>query len=162
MDSLLTCEVKGSTTMTGKKAYTMYEVAVSGKILEPWTIYKRYSDFHTLHEKVLKLIDSDSKLKLLKVKDEIIIPDFPKKHVFGKNSQKVKEERQKDLQQYMRTLLRSDELCKTTLVMNFLQVPKAWLTIIAPKKEDVSRHNRNEAKQAKERRLKEQEEEEKN
>eukprot|EP01084_Bolivina_argentea_P185293 319538_1 len=82
-----------------------------------------------------------------------------KPYRFGKNSKKIIESRQKQLQEYLRTLLKSEHLCKTDLIMDFFSVPKAWLHIIEPKKEDISSHNRKQAKQVQDRRLREKEEE---
>eukprot|EP01083_Nonionella_stella_P149937 476854_1 len=137
----------------------MYEMEVSGSMLENYVLFKRYSDFHSLHAGLVKLVGSDDKLKTLQVKDELIIPELPKK-TLNKNSKKVVEDRQHKLQFYLRTLLKSEALCKTNLIMDFLQVPKAWLHMVEPKKADIKKHNRKQARATRDRRLQEQEEEE--
>eukprot|EP00483_Globobulimina_turgida_P005066 UN05076 len=89
----------------------------------------------------------------------LIIPQLPKKQLFGKNDRKVVEDRKHKLQLYLRTLLMSQQLCKTDLIMDFLSVPKAWLQLISPKKEQVH-HYKSQAKIMEDRRLKEKEDEE--
>jgi len=158
MNSLLNIAFKGTTTSQTKNAYTMYEMEVSGSILEPFTVFKRYSDFHTLHEALLKLIKNDSKLKKLHSNDELIIPDMPKKKL-GKNSKKVIDFRRKALEEYMRTVLKSEALCKTPLVMDFLGIPSNWISFIAPQKSDLKAAARKQKRETLERRMKEKEEE---
>merc|ERR1719491_474708 len=158
MNSLLNIAFKGTTTSQTKNAYTMYEMEVSGSILEPFTIFKRYSDFHALHDGLLKLIKTDSKLKKLRANDDLIIPDMPKKKL-GKNSKKVIDFRRKALEEYMRTLLKAEVLCKTSLVMDFLGIPANWISFIAPQKSDLKKSERRQKRQTLERRIKEKEEE---
>uniref|UniRef100_A0A8C6SWT1 Nischarin n=1 Tax=Neogobius melanostomus TaxID=47308 RepID=A0A8C6SWT1_9GOBI len=69
----------------------VYIIEVSDS-LHRWTVKHRYSDFHELHEKLTAENKVDRRL-------------LPPKKILGKNSKSLVERRQKDLEQYLQTLL---------------------------------------------------------
>ncbi|XP_033829936.1 nischarin isoform X1 [Periophthalmus magnuspinnatus] len=71
--------------------YTVYIIEVTDG-LHRWTVKHRYSDFHELHEKLTAENKVDRRL-------------LPPKKILGKNSKSLVERRQKDLEQYLQTLL---------------------------------------------------------
>ncbi|XP_055015158.1 nischarin isoform X3 [Boleophthalmus pectinirostris] len=71
--------------------YTVYIIEVTDG-LHRWTIKHRYSDFHELHEKLTAENKVDRRL-------------LPPKKILGKNSKSLVERRQKELEQYLQTLL---------------------------------------------------------
>lgn len=71
--------------------YTVYIIEVTDG-LHRWTVKHRYSDFHELHEKLTAENKVDRRL-------------LPPKKILGKNSKTLVERRQKELEQYLQTLL---------------------------------------------------------
>ncbi|KAK7899438.1 hypothetical protein WMY93_020291 [Mugilogobius chulae] len=71
--------------------YTVYIIEVTDG-LHRWTVKHRYSDFHELHEKLIAENKVDRRL-------------LPPKKILGKNSKSLVERRQKELEQYLQTLL---------------------------------------------------------
>ncbi|XP_072296019.1 nischarin [Eucyclogobius newberryi] len=71
--------------------YTVYIIEVTDG-LHRWTVKHRYSDFHELHEKLTAENKVDRRL-------------LPPKKILGKNSKSLVERRQKELEQYLQTLL---------------------------------------------------------
>ena len=76
------------------KPYAVYKIVVKsrdvrGQVEDVRTIYRRYSDFYTLHEKISNKFPELAKL------------EFPSKKTFGNTQSQVLEKRQKMLRTYL-------------------------------------------------------------
>jgi sorting nexin-29 len=74
------------------KSHHVYQIYVRIKD-EEWNVYRRYSQFHSLH-------------KTLRKKYQILNTfDFPPKKTIGNKDSKVVQERRKKLEHYLRSLI---------------------------------------------------------
>ncbi|XP_059170227.1 sorting nexin-13-like isoform X2 [Physella acuta] len=85
------------------KSYAVFAINVHKK--DPyseeedvWDVYRRYSDFHDLH------------MILIEKFPELTIPNLPSKTVLKNMSQSFLEKRKKDLDKYLKNLMRADLL----------------------------------------------------
>ncbi|XP_034020794.1 nischarin isoform X2 [Thalassophryne amazonica] len=86
--------------------YTVYIIEVTDSE-HSWTVKHRYSDFHDLHEKLTVEQKVDRRL-------------LPPKKILGKNSKSLVEQRQKDLEVYLQTLLQQFPQATPTPLAIFL------------------------------------------
>ncbi|XXQ34584.1 PX domain-containing protein [Plasmodiophora brassicae] len=116
MDLLVATVTASNTIRDQKTPYTMYEIEVRSSFTVKWVIYKRYSDFFSLHTELLKiaLVSKDAPLRL---------PHLPPKRLTRSLAVEFVEKRKMELQSYLTELLRSRSLVALPVVMQFLSVP---------------------------------------
>ncbi|ETO10441.1 sorting nexin-29 [Reticulomyxa filosa] len=102
----------------------VYELEVKSSVAGmPWLLYKRYTEFEELHQKLAS--SSEYRNKNFKM------PQFPEKKVFGSTRRDVVEKRRQEFQTYLQHLLQQNILFeKPSLLMTFLGVPEALQEII--------------------------------
>ncbi|KAJ5079610.1 hypothetical protein M0811_14388 [Anaeramoeba ignava] len=96
------------TKYRNRKKYTEYKLVLT-RDTEKWKIYKRYSDFHTLHKKLEERFPVES-LKFT----------MPPKKVFGKMKEKVVSNRVSQFNTYLQQILSSETVRQSSLVLNFI------------------------------------------
>ncbi|XP_053724972.1 nischarin isoform X1 [Synchiropus splendidus] len=102
-------DVERKVTVVGAELvdnYTVYIIEVQDGV-HRWAVKHRYSDFHDLHEKLTAEKKVDRRL-------------LPPKKILGKNSKTLVERRQKELEQYLQTLLQQFPQATPTHLANFL------------------------------------------
>lgn len=75
-----------------KSSYHVYQVTITSKTGEQWSIYRRYSQFHSLHHRMKSL---DSRIKKIK---------FPPKRRINSKSSNIVQDRQRKLEGYLNQL----------------------------------------------------------
>lgn len=105
--------VEFNTVKDGVKSYAVYTIIVrhvnEKGFEEVSEVYRRYSDFHTLHEKICSKFDKLSYLS------------FPSKKTFGNMERHVLETRRKMLDTYLKALLNHVTLDSNYQLMIILQ-----------------------------------------
>eukprot|EP00281_Chroomonas_sp_CCMP1168_P020935 CAMPEP_0206229826 /NCGR_PEP_ID=MMETSP0047_2-20121206/9910_1 /ASSEMBLY_ACC=CAM_ASM_000192 /TAXON_ID=195065 /ORGANISM="Chroomonas mesostigmatica_cf, Strain CCMP1168" /LENGTH=144 /DNA_ID=CAMNT_0053653163 /DNA_START=199 /DNA_END=633 /DNA_ORIENTATION=- len=80
-----------------------------------WNLEKRFSEFAALDEALDDLYKAD---------DDIQLPEFPEKKMFGSLSPALIKERTEGLEKYMKAIAIDEVVMKTQLVRDFLEVPE--------------------------------------
>jgi len=111
-----------SNTVRDKKPYTIYEIEVLSTTANKWVIYKRYSDFYTLHQELSKHHTARSHIRL---------PHLPPKRLTRSLAAEFVEKRKNELQAYQREILAIKELLHSQVLLKFLEVPESERGLIA-------------------------------
>jgi len=107
---------------SGGKPYTMYEMRVSSSSQPPWFIFKRYREFTALADQLVHTLQNNPNF------NKRNLPVLPRKRIninpFAP-SKRLIDQRQKQLEEYMRALLKDPNLRRNKPVMDFLDIPTA-------------------------------------
>mmetsp|Transcript_26761 Transcript_26761/g.41868 ORF Transcript_26761/g.41868 Transcript_26761/m.41868 type:complete len:160 (-) Transcript_26761:98-577(-) len=79
-----------------------------------WNLEKRFSEFAELDSRLDELYKND---------DNIVLPEFPPKKLFGSLSPALIKERQEKLEKYMKALTKDKEVLKCRALREFLETP---------------------------------------
>eukprot|EP00808_Paulinella_micropora_P001509 g71289.t1 len=105
-------------TVREKKPYTIYEIEVRSSSTITWVIYKRYSDFYTLHQKLQKAYEQNKTDG-----SAIRLPQLPPKRLTRSLAPEFVEKRKEELQEYLCAVLASPVLLHSPILLHFLEVP---------------------------------------
>ena len=124
MERLIDVKFTRTNTVHGgnRRPYTVYEIEVSCKLTHGWIISKRYGLFFTLHQDLLK----ELKLYPEIYKSVKSLPILPPKRLTRSMASEFVEKRKLELYEYLTNILSYPELVRSSIVMNFLQVPEAF------------------------------------
>ena len=112
--SLLQVTFTANNTIRDKKSYTIYEIEIRSSSTITWVIYKRYSDFDTLHQELNTILN-------VSVIDKL--PILPPKSFTNNFDQVFVEKRKQGLEIYLRGLLAIPDVVHLDLVARWLEVP---------------------------------------
>jgi len=112
-----------SNTVREKRPFTIYEIEVRSST-HTWVIYKRYRDFHALHQELSKRATPTDDT-------QIDLPHLPPKRLTRSLAVEFVEKRKKELQGYLRETLTSPELLHSSVILDFLEVPDSIKPMLA-------------------------------
>lgn len=114
-----------SNTVREKRPFTIYEIEVRSST-HTWVIYKRYRDFHTLHQELSK-----KNGVALSQENHYDLPHLPPKRLTRSLAVEFVEKRKKELQGYLRDILATRELLHSEVILDFLEVPDSIKPMLA-------------------------------
>ena len=131
--SALRVKFRTAVVVNEKPPYTMYEIEVRTSIYEnPWILHKRFSDFYKLHSQLQKL-----KLNALNGLS------IPPRRLVRSRAVDVIHRRKHDLEKYLQSIIKIDELLNHKLVFDFLQIPQESQWLLLSKNNNNHNNNNN-------------------
>jgi hypothetical protein len=128
MPEVLRVQFKNYSTVREKRPYIIYEIEV-GTTIHSWVIYKRYSDFYTFHQQLLRLSthSGDVPGENIDQADAKLIQALvlPAKHIVNSMAVEVVEKRKSDLEGYLKMVLNIRPLRQSNIVHTFLEVQES-------------------------------------
>ena len=109
---LIQATFTASNTIRDKNPYTIYEIEVRSSSTITWVIYKRYSEFATLHAELTRVLPK-----------HVQLPNVPPKRLTRSLASEFVEKRKEKLQKFMTELLRIPQVVRAEPTLRFLDVP---------------------------------------